>query len=319
MPYIATGENQNSTTSMQKVKLALLLALLSYNSLCAQNSSINTDTTDFSKKTLYRAAALTGAYYASSMLVLGNTWYKDQERVSFHFLNDLKDNLQVDKLGHTFGAYVYSYIGFSYLTYRGMPRNEALIYGGSLGFVLQAPIEIMDGLYEGYGFSWSDMLANALGSGLVVGQELLWNEQKVKMKFSYWPSPYANKAQDYLGKGKMDRMLKDYNGQTYWLSFPAKSLAPSLNLPRWLNVAVGYGANGMYGKSFNPTSINGINIPPTTRYRQYLLSLDIDWTKIKTRSKALKVVLKGLTFVKLPFPTIEYSSKKELKLHWIYY
>jgi len=59
-----------------------------------------------------------------------------------------------------------------------------LIYGGMLGFMLQAPIEILDGMYEGWGFSWGDMAANAAGSGLVIGQELLFNEQVVKYKFS---------------------------------------------------------------------------------------------------------------------------------------
>lgn len=75
----------------------------------------------------------------------------------------------------------------------------------------------------------------------------------------------------------------------------------------------------MYGELGNILSYNGVEIPSTTRYRQYLLSLDIDWTKIKTKSKFLRVILQGLTFVKLPFPTLEYNSKGRFKGYWIYY
>jgi len=39
--------------------------------------------------------------------------------------------------------------------------------------VLQTPIEVWDGLYEGWGFSWSGMGANALGSAFVISQKLL--------------------------------------------------------------------------------------------------------------------------------------------------
>lgn len=49
-------------------------------------------------------------------------------------------------------------------------------------------------------------------------------------------------------------------------------------------MAVGYGANGMYGEFENIKSYNGITIPETERYRQYLFSLDVDWTKIRTDS-----------------------------------
>ena len=75
----------------------------------------------------------------------------------------------------------------------------------------------------------------------------------------------------------------------------------------------------MYGEFENISSFNGVTIPATERYRQYLLSLDVDWTKIKTKSKLLKLVFKGMTFIKLPFPTLEYNSKGQFKGYWIYY
>jgi hypothetical protein len=103
------------------------------------------------------------------------------------------------------------------------------------------------------------------------------------------------------------------------LSVPVNRIFYHENIPKWLCISGGYGANGMYGEFENITNYNGVDIPYTRRYRQYLLSLDIDWTRIKTNSKFLRVVLKGLTFVKLPFPAIEYNSKGQFKGYWLYY
>lgn len=284
----------------------------------AQVDSMAIDTLSKNKNMVYKALGLTSAYYASSLFILSKTWYKDRERVPFHFYNDNKGYLQVDKFGHAFGAYVYSYIGFHFLLNSGHKRKDALLYGATLGLVLQTPVEIMDGIYEGYGFSWGDMVANTVGSLLVLGQEVLFKEQLVKYKFSYWKSVYADKANGYLGTNSFDRIFNDYNGHSYWLSCPINKIFPNKITPDWLNIAIGYGANGMYGEFTNISEYNGVLIPATTRYRQYLLSLDIDWTRIKTSSKFLKILFRGMTFVKLPFSTLEYNSKGEFKAYYIY-
>jgi hypothetical protein len=117
----------------------------------------------------------------------------------------------------------------------------------------------------------------------------------------------------------MTRLFKDYNGHTYWFSMPVNKIIYNRHLPPWFNIALGYGANGMYGEFENISTYNGVTIPETERYRQYLLSLDVDWTRIKTNSKFLKVVFKGMTFIKLPFPTIEYNSMGKFKGYWLYY
>jgi hypothetical protein len=306
---------------MKKLIRLILVFLLGFIPLIAnaQDSISKSDSNQQNRKTLYKAIAFESVYYAGAMLVLQNSWYKDRRVVPFHFYNDNKGYLQVDKFGHAFGAYVESYVGYHCLLNAGVSKTNALIYGGSLGLILQTPIEIMDGIHDGWGFSWGDMAANAIGSGLFVGQELLFNEQVVKYKFSYWESNYSHKANGYLGKTTMDRLLKDYNGHTYWFSMPVNRLIFNKHIPSWLNIAVGYGANGMYGEYGNISGYNGAEIPVTTRYRQYLLSLDIDWTKIKTRSKFLKVILQGMTFIKLPFPTLEYNSKGNFKPYWLYF
>lgn len=301
--------------------IAMFIAAIALAPLSAvsQETEEGTDSLESNGKTLWKAAAYTSAYYAGSMYVLSQTWYKDRQRVPFHFYDDSKAFLQVDKFGHSFGSYVYSYVGFHYLRNIGLTRNEALCFGATLGTILQFPIEIMDGIHEGFGFSWGDVAANAMGSALVLGQELFFHEQIATYKFSYWESPYSNNTNGYLGSTTLDRLLKDYNGHTYWLSVPIRSLVEYDRIPPWISVAIGYGANGMYGEFGNMTSYNGVNIPETTRYRQYLFSLDIDWTRIETNSGFLKILLQAMTFIKLPFPALEYNSKGQFKWYWIYY
>lgn len=285
----------------------------------AQANDYKTGPLDVNNDIFYKAIAYTLVYYTGSMFLLGKTWYKDKALVPFHFYNDNRGYLQVDKLGHIYGSYVYSYTGYHYLLNSGITRKEALYFGATLGLVLQTPIEIMDGIHEGYGFSPGDMAANSIGSALVFGQDILFDEQVIKYKFSYSQSKYSDNANGYLGKAALDRLLKDYNGHTYWLSMPTNRLVDDKRIPSWLNIAVGHGANGMYGEFENITHYNGVNIPATKRYRQYLLSLDIDWTRIETDSKVLQIVLKAMTFIKLPFPALEYNSMGKFRGYWLYY
>jgi uncharacterized protein YfiM (DUF2279 family) len=301
------------------VSFAFVISVFVPHLLHAQNVQSEADSTGISRATAYRAAVYGSAYYAGSLIVLSKTWYRDRDVVPFHFYNDNAAYLQVDKLGHAFGAYVYSYAGYHYLLRSGRSRSEALVFGATLGLVLQAPIEIMDGIHEGYGFSWGDMIANASGSALVLGQELLGRGQVAKPKFSYGESSYARNGHGYLGKSMLDRLFNDYNGHTYWLSLPVDGFWRGDRIPDWLNVAVGYGANGMYGEYENVSMHDGMTIPETARYRQFLLSLDVDWTRIETESRALSALLKAMTFVKLPFPALEYTSTGQLRGHWLYF
>jgi hypothetical protein len=294
---------------------ALLLLFL----LIIPASATSPDSLEATGSPVLTAAAMSAGYFALSLYVLGNTWYKDRKVVPFHFYNDNAAWMQVDKCGHAFGAYVYSYVGYHGMLAAGMERREALLYGATLGAILQTPIEIMDGLHEGFGFSWGDVLANSVGSGLVLGQELLFQEQLVKFKFSYRPSPYAQYGDGALGTGALDRVLKDYNGQTYWLSVPVQAALPESALPPWLAVAVGYGADGMYGEFDNHDAMRDASVPRVTRLRQLLLSLDIDWTRIESSSPLLRFLLQGMVFIKLPFPAIEFSSSGDIKGHLLYY
>lgn len=305
---------------MNKRILISIVVAFSFSNIIKAKNEITSDSIIVNKKkSLSGFAIIESSYYAGSLLVLNNTWYKDRKSVKFHFFDYNKGYLQVDKFGHAFGSYFESYIGYHWLRNIGVEKRNALIFGGTLGLVLQTPIEIMDGTHEGWGFSWGDVAANSVGSLFVIGQELIFNEQLIKYKFSYWESYYSQNDNGYLGKTTKERILKNYNGHTYWLSMPIYKIIPDIHIPHWLSIAVGYGADGIYGGFENLEEYNGYKLPETKRYRQYLLSLDIDWTRIKTRSNILKILYKGLTFVKVPFPTLELNSKGKLNGHILYF
>ncbi len=264
----------------------------------------------FSKKRLAIVVSTEAVLYAGSMIGLNELWYKDYPRSNFHFFNDNDEWLQMDKVGHTTTSYYVGRIGIDLLKWSGVKRNKAIWYGGMLGSLYQTTIEILDGYSTEWGFSIGDFAANTAGSLLVIGQELAWDEQRVVLKFSFQQSGFSAYRPNLLGKTLSENIMKDYNGQTYWLSVNMASfMKKETSFPKWINLAVGYGANGMTGGSFNPPYIDvDGNQLYFDRYRQFYLSLDADLSKIQTKSKFLKGLFKTIGFIKIPAPAIEFNK-----------
>ena len=251
-----------------------------------------------------------------SLLGLNQLWYADYPRSKFHTLNDADEWLQMDKVGHVFSSYQIGRAGANILNWSGVSKKNQLVYGSTLGFTFLTAVEVFDGFSEEWGFSWSDMAANAAGTGLYVGQELLWEEQRISLKYSFHQTKYAPQRPDKLGEGFIEEMLKDYNGQTYWLSANVHSFFKESQIPKWLNVAIGYGADGMLtGKS---ETVNNLIISHQ-RKRQFYLSLDVDLSRIETKSHVLKTIFEVFNVIKVPFPTLELDDRGVLKVHPVYF
>ena len=259
--------------------------------------------------------------------VFGYDWYKGKPIVPFQFYNDADVYLQMDKVGHTYSSYLFSYAGYHWLRHAGVSKRNALIYGGGLGVMSMAPIEITDGLFEGWGFSWYDMIANAAGSGVVIGQALLTDDEPLKMKMTMWPSDEARvKGEDgtpanVWGDTFVEQFVNDYNNRTFWLSFQANKLFLPQYLPDWVSLSAGYGCSNLFDDRGSPTYFDGVKLPDPDeqRIRRYLVSLDVDWTKIPVESKFWSAILKGMFTVKLPFPALEVDSKGRFRGYWLYY
>jgi len=252
------------------------------------------------------------AIYTGALVTLNQLWYADYPRSSFHFINDNAEWLQMDKLGHMTVSYYWGVAGIKAYEWSGMKRKNAIWYGGLTGTFFLTAIEVLDGQSTEWGASSGDLLANTTGSLIAIAQALKWNEQRIQLKYSYSPSEWANTNPEQLGANHLQRTLKDYNGQTYWLSFNLKRLfdIQSINFPQWLNVAVGHGADGMISAYQKEND--------SQRKRQFLLSLDVDLTRVKTKSKILNTFLHSFGFIKFPMPTLELSNGK-LHAHSIYF
>ena len=254
---------------------------------------------------------------AGTLIGLNQLWYADYPRSDFHFINDNSEWLQMDKAGHAFSSYHLGRFGSEMLEWSGASTKKQLLYGAGIGFAFLTAVEALDGFSSQWGASAGDIIANASGTALYVSQELIWKEQRIIPKFSFHPTKYADLRPEILGSSFSEQILKDYNGQTYWLSANLHSFFKYSKIPKWLNLALGYGADGMIsGNEQNATFFSASN---PQRYRQFYVSLDVDMTKIKTNSPFLKTVFSVLNTVKIPAPTIEFGRFNDVKCHFIYF
>lgn len=255
--------------------------------------------------------------YVSTLVGLSKLWYDNYPKSNFHFINDNEQWLQVDKAGHVFSSYQIGRLGKEALQWSGLSRKNQLIYGATLGFTFLSAVEVLDGYSSNWGASVGDVAANAIGTSIFVSQELLWKEQRIIPKFSFHNTSYASVRPNVLGASYNEQIIKDYNGQTYWLSFNLSSLSKSAKIPKWFNVAVGYGGDGMLTGS--EAFANTIFLPESKRHRQFYLSLDVDLVRIQTNSTLLKTLFSVVNTIKIPSPTFEINGVGDVRFHYLYF
>jgi len=272
-----------------------------------------------------KLAGINAVVYGGSMIGLYQAWYKNYPQSNFRVFNDWEEWQQMDKLGHVYSAYTMSKFGMELWLSNGMEREKSIWIGGITGAAYQTIIEFLDAYSAQWGWSWGDVGGNILGSALFTAQELKWKEQRLQLKTSFhkmeYSDPELNKRSDIIfGKSLAERSLKDYNGQTYWLSANIHSFFPNSKIPKWAMISIGTGANGMFGARSNIAKDNLGNIifdrTKISRTRQWYLAPDIDLTKIKTKKKSIKAMLFVLNSLKFPMPAIEFTEKK-FKMRWV--
>jgi Predicted periplasmic lipoprotein (DUF2279) len=280
----------------------------------------------FKASTQYNPGRVNGVIIAESAIGtvvtigLNYLWYKKFAHSRFHYFNDNNEWLNVDKVGHATTAYNIAAIQNDLMRWGGIRSGTAALIGTLTGLGFMSMIEIMDGHSEKWGFSKGDMLANIAGCVLFEGQQLLWHEQRISLKYSYHATIFPQYYPAELGSNGPQRMLKDYNGQSYWLSFNIASFLPaSSHFPQWLNISAGYGAEGMVGAVKNPTEVNGRPVPEFKRYRQFYLSFDTDLYRIDGLSPLASSLLELNRTIKTPAPALEWNKEQGVKFHLFYY
>ena len=328
-----------------------------YFNLDQQNSSDLSNGLEYSaqnaKTGLNRSAAIVvgteAVIITGIMSSLYVSWYSGSETGNFHFYNDNGEWLQMDKFGHANSCYNFANIGYEALSMTGLDERRSILYGGPLGLSIMVLVEVFDGLSSDWGFSWGDMTANLLGTGLFMGQQALWHEQRLALKYSYHSSgcskydvsnPLTMDRDYIMGKDWLDRIYEDYSGITVWLACDVKSLFMNdrSKYPSWLGWAIGYGAEGMTGEynNYMPNGKAGTDdnwgrgwedvpghltyMPNDARQRRIFLAPDIDISRIPCKNKTLKHILRVLSAVKIPTPTLEYRPGEDrFCWHWLYF
>ena len=290
-----------------KHKLIAILLVLAFCPVWAEQANDS-----ITSRNVKIVAGADAAIYTGTIIGLNQLWFKDCQWIGMHTINDNGDWLQMDKLCHATTSYHTCVFGDESMRLAGLDAKRSALFGGAFSLLFMTTIEVMDGGYEGWGFSWGDMAADVGGITLYTAQQLLWEEQRISLKYSFHPTEYAQYNPEELGHNLVSQALKDYNGITIWAAFNIKELFLSSDsyFPEWLTVDVGYAAKGMVEPQ--PT-------PDFDRVRQFYLAPGVDLAKLPVENRYLKAVLRALSFIKLPVPALEYNASDKFVWHWLYF
>ena len=244
--------------------------------------------------------------FSGGFYLLYQAWYKPYSVGRFHFFDDANEWRGMDKIGHVASASLLFDQFADFASHSGFSKKQANWYALGSSMVFLSAIECMDGFSAGWGFSVADYTANLVGASYSFFKRNSEGGNWPALKYSWKPGSLGKVRPELLGYSIPERMLKNYNEQTYWLSFPLKMFYSKS--PRWLCLAAGYTANGMLGARANSwTTDNGSVYDYTniTRYSALKFSLDIDLLALPLKKKWQRKLLGIVRWIKIPAPGIE--------------
>ena len=268
--------------------LVLAAALLSSHAFANDSSHVDTGRLYLVCGTALSAGVLIHIYQH-------NAWWQGQQE-PFRFENDWEYALNVDKFGHAYGAYSESRLARAVLLWTGFNDDAALFYGSVFGFTYQTYVEVEDGYHRSYGFSPGDAIANTIGSSLPLLQRSFPVLSNFSLKYSYFPS------RQYLNDLKSENFrvfIDDYEGSVFWITMdPHFLMSPSAAkaLPAWLGLALGIGGHNLE--------------QPTPGVRNYYLTTDVQFSRIKAGGEFLSALFGALDFFHFPAPGLAIENRK---------
>lgn len=280
----------------------------------AQPSAINslvTSSSQLDMRRLAQVAFFIGGIYVVIMAWLNFAWYRLYPRSGFHWFDDRREWNQIDKAGHIYGAYFETVWAYELLRWSGLDNKRAAWAAFFIGLGFESSIEIWDGFSTKWGASWSDLLANLTGASIALTQYLVWEEQRIMCKFSYnggenkYPEgELSERADELFGRSFFEKVVKDYNNITLWLSINPSKFFPAIK-PDWACISIGYGGQNLYGGFENKwidkdgKAHDRTDLP---RYRVLKFSLDADLPRLRKNDPTGKAAMKPLNIIKMPFP-----------------
>lgn len=228
-------------------------------------------------------------------------WWSGERAPHFFFRGDWDEDFRdQDKFGHMFGGYHLARGGNALLKSACMSPRKAIILSAAYASAFQLQIEIWDGLYKKYGFSYADLIANTTGTALAVLHETHPRTRAIRPTISYWPSPAMQNRANIPGEL---RASLDYTGQTYWFSTDVNALLPSRAKEYWpsfLRVSAGQSITDW---------VNPHTGAAMRAQRKILLSVDFDAEKLPGDNRLWKTVKHQLGYIHLPAPALELTPK----------
>ena len=272
---------------MYKTSAAALCMLML--AVSAGRSETPDDTSRISSSRLIVLGALTLGTGVAVHIYQADAWWQGP-RAPFRFENDWDYALNVDKMGHMYGAYLLSHL-FGYgLAWSGVDRWNSVLYGSLFGLAYQLYVETEDGFHKDYGFSPGDGIADVAGAMVPLLQESMPALTGLALKWSYFPS---TEYRDELKSTPTRVFIDDYQGQIYWVSYMPRCVMAQDDLPwfpSWLGLAWGYAAR----------SLND----PIERHSMWALALDVSLSRIHTGSPFVDALFTALDHVHFPLPGV---------------
>jgi len=229
-------------------------------------------------------------------------WWSGERAPHFFFHADWDQEFRdQDKFGHMLGGYHLARFGYASLRTACVSEKKALFWSTAYAAAFQLQIEIFDGQFKKYGFSYADMIANTTGQTLAVMQELHPSLRAVKPTFSYHRTMALRN-----GVSAELRPSLDYSGQTYWFSTDVNRLLPDDAKKYWPSF-IRFSAGHSVTDWINPETGAA-----QRGKRIIVLSLDFDPEKLPGDAPWWKSVKHTLSYYRFPAPALQLTPRLHL-------
>jgi Predicted periplasmic lipoprotein (DUF2279) len=231
-------------------------------------------------------------------------WWSGERAPHFFFHADWDQQFRdQDKFGHLFGGYHLARIGHAALRDACISEKKSIIWSTAYAAAFQLQIEIFDGMYKKYGFSYADMIANTTGQTLAVLQELHPALRAIKPTISYHKTrALINMENGTIQSGELRPSL-DYSGQTYWFSADMTKLLPEGAREYW-PAFIRFSAGHSVTDWINPETGAAQRAK-----RKIILSLDFDPEKLPGNAPLWRAIKHTLSYYHFPAPALELTPK----------
>lgn len=238
-------------------------------------------------------------------------WWSGERAPHFFFNADWGGSYRdQDKLGHLYGGYHLTRAGHTLLRSACVSEKKAVLFGAIYATLFQLQIELWDGRYAKYGFSYPDLLANTTGMALGVLHAVSPRTQVVKPTISYRQTAAMKERE---GSDEI-RYSTDYSGQTYWVSLDVDAALPSRAREYWpgiLRFSLGHSITDYVLPRVSGAPA-GTPQPVVFARRRLLLSLDLDAGKLPGNNPLWRFVKRQVSFIRLPAPALQIAPELAL-------